>query len=83
MTNEAKAPKGLFEKGIDLNKKLDKALLVGGAAIGLFFNPALGGAIVGGSLVSMEAGDRVNREIAKNRNQRAAKQLGRTATNNS
>ena len=79
MKNES-APKGLFEKGLELNKTLDKAMIVGGAAIGLTFNPLLGGAIIGGSIISMEAGNRIGREISKNRNPKTTQQLGRVAT---
>lgn len=79
MKNES-APKGLLEKGLELNKRLDKVMLVGGAVVGLTFNPLLGGAIIGGSIISMEAGDRIGREVSRRRSQSTTRQLGRAAT---
>lgn len=80
--NREAAPKTLFEKGLELNNKLDKAMIVGGAVVGLTFNPLLGGAIIGGSIVSMEAGKRIGREFSKNRDPKTAQQLGQVAARN-
>lgn len=63
------------ERLIGLSKTIDKVSIVGGAVVGLAFNPVLGGLIIGGSLASMEAGNRL--EIGL-RNRRA-KKLGNKA----
>lgn len=68
--------KSLVERGIDFSKGLDKIGIVGGVAVGLFFNPALGGVIAGGSIVSHEVG----RDIENRLKNRRARKLGALAT---
>lgn len=65
------------ERLIGLSKTIDKVSIVGGAVVGLAFNPVLGGLIIGGSLASMEVGNRLELGI-KNRR---AKRLGKSAVN--
>lgn len=64
------------ERLIGLSKTIDKVSIVGGAVVGLAFNPVLGGLIIGGSLAGMEVSNRLEIGL-KNRR---AKKLGKAAT---
>lgn len=76
MNNEQK--RTIPEKLINFSKKLDVLSIMGGLAVGVV-NPALGGLIVGGSIVTLEAGRRIEQGLDK----RKARKLGKTATKSS
>lgn len=60
-------PRGTTERLIDLSKAIDKVGIIGGVAIGLTINPVLGGMIAGGSIVTHEAGTRIETGLRSRR----------------
>jgi len=74
--SEQMQKRGVTERLIGLSKTIDKLTIVGGAVVGLAFNPALGGLMIGSSIVTMEAGNQIEAGIRKRR----ARKLGAAAT---
>lgn len=62
------------EKLLGFSKNLDKVMILGGAAVSLV-NPLVGGAIIGGSLATIEGAKRVELGM----NSRRSRQLGSRA----
>ncbi len=67
--------KSVGEKLIGLGKTFDKVGIIGGVAVGVLFNPVLGGLIAGGSIASYEIGNRAELAVKKHR----ARKLGAKA----
>lgn len=63
------------EKLIGLSKTIDKVGIIGGVAVGVLFNPALGGLIAGGSIFSHELGTRTEQAIDKHRARKMGKRI--------
>ena len=71
MAHEAKPT---AERLLDLSKSIDKVMILGGAAVSLV-NPLIGGAIIGGSLATIEGAKRIETGLKSRR----TRTLGATA----